>query len=186
MAFVFESARGDSAPSVIDLEALGAGLLETSSSGLMIDESVPRLLATLAVLAKDVWLDSGARDVDTGSVELCKEPWLETVRMMEGSNLEESDGVPLRFGKAPVPSESGKSTTPNDLEKVEAVCTGVLEEDTATLDRGWVNDGVVVEAAIPGGVIDRDTIFGLTEKAGRLEESAELGEAELIGVVCMN
>ena len=54
-------------------------MLETSSGGLIIDESTPSSPTNLAALAKDVWLDAEARVVDAGSAELCEELRLETV-----------------------------------------------------------------------------------------------------------
>lgn len=63
----------DDAPSPLDMDALGADALEASSDGLMIDEPVPILPTSPAALAKDVWLDTGANDIDTGSAKLCEE-----------------------------------------------------------------------------------------------------------------
>lgn len=71
-------------------------------------------------------------------------------------NVDSSGLVPF------VMTISGRSIGPDNFERVEAVCEGLFE-DATTLDRGWVENGVVTEAAAPSGVIDRDTTSRLEE-----------------------
>lgn len=66
-------------------------MLETSSGGLIIDESTPNSPTNLAPLAKDVWLDDGARVVDAGSAKLCEELRVETVWTREVSDPANND-----------------------------------------------------------------------------------------------
>lgn len=59
--------------------------------------------------------------------------------MREASDPEKNDGVALDFGTTPALSEaaaSWKPANPNELDKVEAVDPGAVEEDKAELDRG--------------------------------------------------
>ena len=49
-----------------------------------------------------------------------------------------------------------------------------------------MKDDLLKGAKIPGGVIDSDNILESIEEKDRLDESAELGEAELRDEDCMN
>lgn len=105
--------------------------------------------------------------------------------MIRRSDSTGSAGVALGVNVVPDACEmlpDGRSVEPNDPDSVEAVRSGVSEDSATTFSRGGVTDALVMEAAT-AGVIDRDTDAEFTEAADTPEESAELSETGLIGVV---
>jgi hypothetical protein len=133
------------------------------------------------VLGVAVWSDpDGVVAPDARFAEFPKEPLLEPV-LIRGSDSAGSAEVALG-----VKVDSDASETIPDgglVEPVEAVRNGVSEGNAPTFNNDWVKEGVVTETAI-AGVIDRDTDAELTASADTPEESAELSEAGLLGVIC--